>query len=68
ALIKKIGKEKNKKLIGKEYEVLIVKHGKKNTMLSRTNFYRQVVLNKGEIGEFKRVKIKDATFSYLVGE
>lgn len=68
ALIKKIGEEKNKKLIGKEYEVLIVKHGKNNTMLSRTNSYRQVVLNKGKIGEFRRVKIKDATFSYLRGE
>ncbi|RLF61167.1 MAG: threonylcarbamoyladenosine tRNA methylthiotransferase [Thermoplasmata archaeon] len=67
-LLKKIGEEKNRKLIGKKFEVLTVKPGKNGTLLSRTNSYRQVVLKNGKIGEFRKVKIKDATFSYLIGD
>lgn len=61
-----IGLEENKKFIGEDHMVLVTEKGKKGTMLSRTNSYKQVVINEGFLGEFKRVKIREATSTYLV--
>ncbi len=64
-LCREIGYENNKKFIGKRFRVLITKHGKNGTMLSRTNSYRPVVTT-GELGRFKDVEIIDCTFNYLI--
>lgn len=66
ALHRKIGLEKNKKLIGREFEVLVTENGKNDTLLARTNYYKQVVLKSGGIGGFEKVRIRDATPTYLV--
>ncbi|MBI5253059.1 MAG: tRNA (N(6)-L-threonylcarbamoyladenosine(37)-C(2))-methylthiotransferase [Euryarchaeota archaeon] len=64
----KIALEKNKRCIGKEFEVLVTEFGKNNTMLARTNSYKQVVLQGANLGEFLKVKIKDAMPSYLIAD
>ena len=66
-LCREIGYENNKKFIGKRFRVLITKHGKNGTMLSRTNSYRPVVTT-GELGRFKDVEIIDCTFNYLISK
>lgn len=68
ALHEKIALEKNKRCIGREFEVLVTEPGKSNTMLARTNSYKQVVLQGANLGEFLKVKIKDAAPSYLIAE
>ncbi len=62
-----IGEKNNGKFVGKEYRILITENGEKS-MKARTDAYKQVVLEKGELGEFKTVKIKDATASYLIAK
>lgn len=67
ALHKKIGYEINNKLIGREYNVLITETGKNGSILGRTDFYKQIVLKDGILGEFKKIKIKKAKANYLIG-
>ncbi len=64
-LSKEIGLRNNIKFIGRVENVLITKYGKNRTLLSRTNSYRPVIIDKGSIGEFRKVKIVDAKFNYL---
>lgn len=63
-----IGREINQKLIGKELKVLVTEPGKNGTLMGRTESYKTVVLRRGRVGEFKWVRIRDATSSYLVAE
>ncbi len=65
-LSKQIGEENNSKYVGKEYEVLVTRKGKRG-FLSRTNSYRPVILDEAKLGEFYKVKIVDHTFNYLRG-
>ncbi len=66
-LTRKIGLENNIKFVGRRERVLITRKGKKDTLLSRTDSYRPVIINRGCIGEFTDVKICGATFNYLKG-
>ncbi len=66
-LSKKIGLENNLRFVGKSVRVLITKHGKNGTLLSRMDSYRPVILGNGELGEFVKVKIEKAEFNYLKG-
>jgi MiaB-like tRNA modifying enzyme len=59
--------EKNKKYLGKKFNVLIIEK-RKNKYLARTQSGRAVVLDKGEIGSFAKVKITDYRWNYLVGQ
>ncbi len=59
--------EKNKKMMNKSFEVLIVEK-RKGKYLGRTNSGRAVVLDRGEIGAFAKVKIVDYRWNYLVGK
>jgi MiaB/RimO family radical SAM methylthiotransferase len=68
ALHKKIGLEKNKRYMNQELEVLVTELGKNQTLLGRTNSYKQVVLENGKLGEFKKIKIRKATPSYLIAQ
>lgn len=62
----RIGMELNREFIGGRFIVLVTEEGKKSTMLGRTDSYKQVVLGKGFLGEFKKVTVKNATSTYLV--
>ncbi len=68
SLHRRISREMNQKFVERELEVLITECGKNNTLLGRTNAYKQVVLSKGELGEFQKVSIRGATPSYLIAE
>lgn len=67
-LMGKIGSEKNSRLVGRRLKLLITKQGKHGTLLGRSNFYQQVVLEEGRIGEFKEVTVKAARSTYLIGQ
>jgi MiaB-like tRNA modifying enzyme len=65
-LMRSIGMERNSRYAGKKLRVLVTKHGKGNTLLARSDAYRQVVLKEGEIGEFRDVKIRKVRPTYLI--
>ncbi len=63
-VIKKVNLENNLKHVGKTYQVLVTEEKK-----GRTNFYRQVVLDKEiELGGFVDVEIYDASPTSLFGK
>ena len=63
-----ISKEKNKKHIGKKYNILITEKGKDNTYVGRAGNYKSIVVEeKFDIGEFIPVEINKAESTYLVG-
>lgn len=64
----KIMREENKKLVGTEQKVLIVEKGKKGGYIGRTSSYIPVIVNSGKPGEIIKVKIKEATSTYLKGD
>ncbi len=61
-------KEKNKNLLGKEFEVVVTSHGKKGNFLARNNEYKPIILDDGEIGKFYRIRIRDLGNTYFKGE
>ncbi len=67
-LVNKIKLEEYRKFVGRKYRVLITKYGKNNTLLSRTDSYRPVILTNGKIGEFTNAKIVSSTNTCLIGE
>jgi len=67
-ICRRILKEKNSKHIGKKYNVLIIKKGKNNTSIGKTDNYKSVVLSEDiEIGLNIDVEIISATSTHLVG-
>ncbi len=75
-LFSKISAEKNKKYLGKEFEVLIDEYGKnknqlknKNQFIGRTQNYLPVVVSgRFKLGQKAKVKITEARMHYLTGE
>ena len=67
-LCKEISKEKNKKFIGKKFEIRIYQKGKNKTFIARNENYKPVVVNKKlKIGQKINLEIIDYEVSYLVG-
>jgi MiaB-like tRNA modifying enzyme len=66
-LFEKYNLEKNKKYLGKKFNVLIIEK-RKGKYLARTDSGRAVVLEKGELGKFIKVKIVDYKWNYLIGD
>jgi len=66
-LIRTIQLEKNKKWVGVEGEVLIDEINDKK-IVGRNFAYKPIILNKGKLGDFKRIKIKSASSTSLFGE
>jgi len=64
-LFESLNSEKNKKYLGKKFNVLVVEK-RKNKYLARTESGRAAVLGKGEIGTFTKVKIVDYRWNYLI--
>lgn len=64
-----ISKEINEKFIGKTKRVLVTEIGKNNTMIGRTNCYKQVVFNGNtDLGKFIDIRIIGAENAYLKGK
>ena len=66
-LCAKIALENNKRLIGKTKEILLTENGKNNTLIGRTNSYKQAVIPKSKLilGKTQNVKITAAKQGYL---
>ncbi len=64
----KILEGKNRMFVGKKLRVLIPQHGKRGNYLGRTDNYRPVIIEKGEIGKFYTVKIFESRPYYLLGK
>ena len=57
--------ENNLKIIGEERKILITEKGSKGGYIGRTNSYKPVIVPEGQIGSFVKVKIEEATSTYL---
>lgn len=68
-LARELALQKNLALVGREFEVVFVEEGKPETIVGRTQFYKPVVVEKGEaqLREFARVKIIEAHQTWLKG-
>jgi MiaB-like tRNA modifying enzyme len=66
-LFENLNLENNKKYLGKKFNVLVVEK-RKGKYLARTESGRAVVLDKGEIGTFVKIKIVDFKWNYLIGQ
>lgn len=63
-LCRRISLEKNRKMVGKKYEVLVVENAR-NGFLARNSFYKPVLVQKGVLGEFVEATVLDAGESHL---
>ncbi|MDR3290530.1 MAG: tRNA (N(6)-L-threonylcarbamoyladenosine(37)-C(2))-methylthiotransferase [Methanobrevibacter sp.] len=63
-----ITEEKNNQLLNNEEKILIVETGKKSGFIGKTDSYIPVVVDNANPGEFIKVKINEATSTYLKGE
>lgn len=63
----KVLKEKNKNFLGKKFEALITEK-REEKFLARLNSYKAVILEKGDLGCFVKVKIVKAKPNYLIGK
>lgn len=66
-LVHKISNEINQGYVGRDVDVLVVEEGKKGRMVGRMENYKPVICD-GYKGEFKSVRIYEATSTYLVAE
>lgn len=66
-LFEEINLDKNKKFLGKEYEVIVIEK-RKGKHLARTDAGRAIVISRGRIGERRKVKITDYRWNYLIGD
>jgi len=64
----KIKEKDSKRFVGREEKVLVTREGKNNTFLARPPHFRAIILKNAKIGDFLRVKIKEAKPNYLIGE
>ena len=64
-----LSKEINKKNVGKIEKVLITEIGKGQTVIGRTQSYKQIVIDENlSLGEFIKIRIIKAENTYLFGE
>ena len=64
----KITEEENVELVGSVQEVLVIEKGSKGGYIAKTNSYIPVIVDDVELGTFVRVKITEATSTYLKSE
>ena len=63
-----ITKEENKELVGSIQNAVVVEVGSKGGFIAKTDSYIPVVVDDVELGDFIKVKITDATATYLKGD
>ncbi|MEM3333510.1 MAG: radical SAM protein, partial [Thermoplasmata archaeon] len=66
-LHQKISEENNSEMLGKKFKILLTEKGKRN-YLGRTDGYRPVIVENGEIYRFYDVEIYSFTPFYLIGK
>ncbi len=60
--------EENLQLVGTVQNVLVVEKGSKGGFIAKTDTYIPVIVHDVELGSFVKVKITDATATYLISE
>jgi MiaB-like tRNA modifying enzyme len=60
-----ITSNENRELVGTIQNVLVVEKGSKGGLIAKTDSYIPVIIDDAELGTFVRVKITDATATYL---
>ncbi|MDI3482269.1 MAG: threonylcarbamoyladenosine tRNA methylthiotransferase [Candidatus Methanomethylophilaceae archaeon] len=69
ALHMRLGKMNNNLLVGNVEEVMVTEHGRGDTMISRTDSYKPVVIPAGPfLGQRLKVRLTAATPTHLFGE
>lgn len=63
-----ISLKKNKEYVGREFEGLVLKKGKKGGYEARIENYKPVIVEDSEPGEFVKIKITEARPTYLMGK
>jgi MiaB-like tRNA modifying enzyme len=64
----RVAKERNDEWVGRELMALATERGKGNSTIFRTDEYKQIVVKEQfDLGGYFRVKINDATPTYLIG-
>ena len=61
----KITEEENRELVGSNQNVLVIEKGSKGGVIGKTDSYIPVIVDDAELGTFVRVKITEATATYL---
>lgn len=61
----KITEEENKDLVGSVQKVLVVEKGSKGGFIAKTDSYIPVIVDDAKLGTFVKVKITEATSTYL---
>ena len=64
----KITEEENRELVGSYQNVLVVEEGSKGGFIAKTDSYIPVIVHDVELGTFVKVKITEATSTYLKSE
>ena len=64
----KITEDENRELVGSCQNVLVVEKGSKGGFIAKTDSYIPVIVDNVELGTFVRVKITEATATYLKSE
>ncbi len=64
----KITENENRELVGTTQNVLVIEKGSKGGFIAKTDSYIPVIVDDVELGSFVKVKITDATATYLKSE
>lgn len=64
----RVGKEWNKQYVGKTYKTLLIERGRHGAVIGRTEHYKPVVVQGGELGEFRDIYITEALPLFLRGK
>ena len=64
----KITENENRELVGSYQNVLVIEKGSKGGFIAKTDSYIPVIVDDAELGTFVRVKIIEATSTYLKSE
>ena len=65
---KNIEEEENKELVGSIQNAVVVEVGSKGGFIAKTDSYIPVIVDDVNLGDFIKVKITDATATYLKGD
>ena len=60
--------EENKELVGSVQNAVVVEVGSKGGFIAKTDSYIPVIVDGVNLGDFIKVKITDATATYLKGD
>ena len=64
----KITEDENKELVGTVQNVLVIEKGSKGGFIAKTDSYIPVIVHNVELGTFVKVKITEATATYLISD